>query len=205
MKSLCFRLLTASLSLTASVLLATPAMADTLTGATVAGTLNGIGDISVTTPFTSPTVVGPGVEFTGVLHDSGFNQTFDVAVDLGADGFTVAITSPRTGANLLDGDLFGITLSGLPSFVEGFTLTNYTCDSVDFACASPPYAVSGLASNTFSSSAVTLDFSTLANGQTYTFTDVRAPAATPEPSTLALLGTGVLGAAGVIRRRLVRS
>lgn len=204
MKSLAVRLLTASLCLSASVLIATPAMADSLIGATVDGTLTSLNSaVPVTTPFTSPAVItGSGDEFTGVLSIPSFSYTFDVAVDFSANGFTVAITSPDSTANARGGDLFGITLSALPSFVEAFTLTGYTCSSVDSVCADAPYDVSGLASNTFSSSAVTLDFSTLANGQTYTFTDVTPVAATPEPSSLALLGTGVLAAAGVIRRRV---
>jgi hypothetical protein len=175
----------------------------------VDGTLTRLnGDVSVTTPFTSPAVITSGDEFSGVLHSTDFSETFDVAVDFSANGFTVAITSPSGTANLIavSGDLYGITLSSLPSFVEGFTLTGYACNAgVNDVCPNPPFDVSGLTSNTFSSSAVTLDFSTLANGQTYTFTDVTPPAATPEPSSLALLGTGVLAAAGVIRRRLVRS
>jgi hypothetical protein len=36
----------------------------------------------------------------------------------------------------------------------------------------------------------------------FTFTAVEPPAATPEPSSFALLGTGVLGLAGVARRKL---
>jgi hypothetical protein len=205
MRSLPLRLLTACLCFCAPVLLATPAMADSLVGAPVDGTLTSLnGGILVTSAFPSSAVVGPGVEFTGVLHENTFNQTFDVAVDLSANGFTVAITSPMSNANIHDGDLFGITLSGLPSFVEGFTLTSYACTG-NFVCGLSPENVSDLASNTFSSSAVTLDFSALAAGQVYTFTDVTSAAPTPEPSTLALLGTGVLGAAGVIRRRLVRS
>jgi hypothetical protein len=38
----------------------------------------------------------------------------------------------------------------------------------------------------------------------YTPTVVTPPAATPEPSSLALLGSGVLGVAGVVRRRMRR-
>jgi hypothetical protein len=39
------------------------------------------------------------------------------------------------------------------------------------------------------------------NDDTFVFTTVDPPAATPEPSTFALLGTGLLGAAGAIRRK----
>ena len=51
MKSLRFRLLTASLSLTASILLATPAMADSLTGRHL-GTLTSLN--TITLPVGSP-------------------------------------------------------------------------------------------------------------------------------------------------------
>ncbi len=40
-----------------------------------------------------------------------------------------------------------------------------------------------------------------ATGSTVTFSDTNTVAATPEPSSIALLGTGMLGLAGIVKRR----
>ena len=42
------------------------------------------------------------------------------------------------------------------------------------------------------------------NDDTFVFTDIASTAPTPEPSTFALFGTGLLGAAGALRRKFAR-
>lgn len=175
--------------------------ADTLTGSTVNGTITTQG-ISLITQFTSPQVIGSDVEFTGAVSNG---PIFNISADFSEDLLTIAITSPVQYSNLQSRyDLFNLIFSD-PAFDGPFTLLSYGCASGANACSryGSHGLGSGLYSNTFSGSTLTLNFNDVAEGQIYTF--AQPTAMTPEPSSVILLGTGLLGAIGVARKKYLNA
>jgi hypothetical protein len=186
----------------AGALSSSTAKADNLNGTTVTGSITTFDTILVTTQFTSPAVVGPGVEFNGVVHVPSPNNTYDISADFYNGGLTVSMTRGN-GSSVRGPELMSLTFSDL-DFVTPFTLQSATCAAGTNECSdwtsggnNPDF----LSNNTLSGSTLTLGFTGLFSGTTYTFTDAPATAATPEPSAFVLLGTGLLGVAGVVRRR----
>lgn len=174
--------------------------ADTITGTTVIGSMTSLNPgLSVTTPFTSPAVIGPGVEFNGAITVPSFSLNFGVTADFTNSGLILSITSANSGSGVR-------TSSGAPflaltfsdsAFVTPFTLTSITCATGTNACSTFPLLDNGLVSNTLVASTLTLDLKNLLAGQIYTFSDV---APVPEPTSLTLLGTGLLGVLGAVRK-----
>ncbi len=145
----------------------------------VAGTLNGVSDSFILS-------VNPGVNFDAVqIGDAGsFFQYFEI----NANG-----TTP-----FLAGDP---TLGGAPVI----TLGSYTGQSIT-SCLSvnraPALALPGSAALAFAAlPSISIDCAASVN---LAVTSSSA-SVTPEPSTLGLLSTGVLGVAGVLRRRFTHS
>lgn len=188
----------------------TAGAAPILLGDSVEGTLYSAG--TVLTQFTSPAIVGGGVEFTGLVRDPGRAGTlWDVWVDIGATGFTIGWHSPTPDAFIASSvPLLTLSLSGLnftpTAAITGFTRTGYSCMPAEsVACNMGGAADVNLG---FADDAIMVGFRALRAGETYTFdftTAETTPSPVPEPSSLALLGTGFATViVGRFRRRAPR-
>ena len=164
----------------------TPAQA-TLIGDTVDFNFDVVGFGTIFTG--SAVVTDPGVEFVVPANRGSsysldiFGDSFDIIIDLGraaAVGASVIFTLSDLDWVGTPGVITGVSLTGTNGNAANVTDIFFTDDSiaVTFADFTPPPVV-----------------------QTYSFDIATSHVAVPEPLTLALVGTGLLGLAALRRRQ----
>ena len=165
------------------------AHASALIGSTVTGSMTGGSDYVVTTPFPASAVVGPGAEFTGVISDTPFSNSFDITADFSEDALTIAFSSSKAFANVSGTSPFTLSFGSASGYFGGIgAVTQVSCVPV-YGCGLSQISVGGNAST------INIDVSAIFAGDSFRI--ALSPPAVPEPAAWALmiLGFGAIGGA----------
>lgn len=160
--------------------------ASQFTGSADLTTDNGVNGVYTITDITGTGGYGLGV--SGLIAPGGFTNGSGLKND--------NLLFPDSSTQLVDANGF--------AFTDNLGDTNFQVD-VFSTDANGDYAAYLLDSDGFAEQIpVTLDVSLVQTDPVFSiaFKGIPAPAATPEPSSLALFGTGFLGLAGLVRRRM---
>ncbi|WP_334266114.1 PEP-CTERM sorting domain-containing protein [Edaphobacter sp. HDX4] len=176
-------------------------------------------------------VVLAALAISPALHATPITGQFSVTGDAVTDNGTSLVFTPNTisvgAASTLSGDFVTLLTAGelgiitspinYASYVPGsaalvfgsgsdlltFTLNSITSDHVGSFGLFTGMGTITSANSAYDPTLANLYFSTQADGTvTFSATAVSTPSAVPEPSTLMLLGTGLIGVAGAMKRRL---